>query len=271
MNVVKISELVNSNFNCVFLNSLKQFWYTTKTFQCINAPKKENLFLLLVGCKIRFTHKNGRITEGKSGDLLYIPMGSEYRVELFDFESEKSHTIGINFLLKDECFNDLILSNNVEVLASSLLLPFESLFIKSLKASSHTSVLDNRLVIFEILSLLATDIKTKTYPSYIVDAINYPNENLDEVISVKELSKRALVSEVYFRKQFKKCTQTSPIEYRNELRLIKAKSYLEHGEISIQEISDTLGYATVSHFIKEFKKRYGYSPLKFRKISLSNK
>ena len=41
---------------------------------------------------------------------------------------------------------------------------------------------------------------------------------------------------------------------------------IDMDEDSIQEISDTLGYATVSHFIKEFKKRYGYSPLKFRKL-----
>ena len=58
---------------------------------------------------------------------------------------------------------------------------------------------------------------------------------------------------------------TSPAKYKNELRLERSVSYLKFGEISIQEISDTLGYATVSHFIKEFKERYGLSPLQYRK------
>ena len=59
----------------------------------------------------------------------------------------------------------------------------------------------------------------------------------------------------------------TPVEYRNALRIEKARPYLEYGEISVQEISDMLGYSTVSHFIKEFKKHYGCSPLKYRIIS----
>jgi AraC-like DNA-binding protein len=58
---------------------------------------------------------------------------------------------------------------------------------------------------------------------------------------------------------------TSPAKYRNELRLGKARDYLKFGDISVQEISDTLGYATVSHFIKEFKGKHGISPLQYRK------
>ncbi|MBO5927206.1 MAG: helix-turn-helix transcriptional regulator [Clostridia bacterium] len=57
-----------------------------------------------------------------------------------------------------------------------------------------------------------------------------------------------------------------PSEYRNSLRLSIARDYLVYGVTSVQEISDTLGYSTVSHFIKEFKCQYGCSPLKYRKL-----
>ena len=58
----------------------------------------------------------------------------------------------------------------------------------------------------------------------------------------------------------------TPLEYRNSLRLSRARAYLEYGDISVLEISDMLGYATVSHFIKAFKNRYGCAPLQYRKL-----
>lgn len=264
MKITSISQLVNENYNLKFINSLKQFWYTTKSFHCINAPKKENLFLLLIGCSARYVECGGKVTLGKSGDLMYIPKDSEYRVELFDFESEKSHTIGINFLLYSELGEELVLSNGVEVFGNSKAVALENLFIDTLK---NSTVNEKKIALMQIFSNLNTTNAVKNFPNFIVDCVNYLNENLERLPTVKELAERAMVSEVYFRKQFKACLRKSPVEYRNELRLVRAKSYLEHGEISVQEISDTLGYATVSHFIKEFKKRYGYSPLKFRKLS----
>lgn len=267
MKIVKLNQLVNTNFNPTFINSLKQFWYTTKKFQCINSPKKQNLFLLLVGCKARFDENNGKTTLCESGDLVYVPKGSEYKLELFDFESDESHTIGINFLLFDENQEEIILSSCVEVLGNSSKCKIENLFIESLKTGVDGSLIEFRIILMQLFSALTVYEKTKTFPYYIIDSINYLNENLENVPTVSELAKRAVVSEVYFRKQFKTYLGKSPLEYRNELRLLRAKSYLEHGEISIQEISDTLGYATVSHFIKEFKTRYGYSPLKFRNLT----
>ena len=264
MKTISINQLVNENYNLKFLNSLKQFWYTTKSFQCINSPKKQNLFLLLVGCSARYVEKDGKVTLCKSGDLVYVPKGSEYKLELFNFESEKSHTIGINFLLCNEFGEELALSNGVEVFGNSKAIALENLFIDTLK---NSTVNENKIALMQIFSTLDSSNAVKSFPNFIVDSVNYLNENLECLPTVKELAERAMVSEVYFRKQFKACLQKSPVEYRNELRLDRAKSYLEHGEISIQEISDTLGYATVSHFIKEFKKRYGYSPLKFRKLS----
>ncbi len=264
MKIISINQLVNENYNLKFLNSLKQFWYTTKSFQCINSPKKQNLFLLLVGCSARYVEKDGKVTLCKSGDLVYVPKGSEYKLELFNFESEKSHTIGINFLLYNEFGEELALSNGVEVFGNSKAIALENLFIDTLK---NSTVNENKIALMQIFSTLDSSNAVKNFPNFIVDSVNYLNENLEYLPTVKELAERAMVSEVYFRKQFKACLQKSPVEYRNELRLDRAKSYLEHGEISIQEISDTLGYATVSHFIKEFKKRYGYSPLKFRKLS----
>jgi AraC-like DNA-binding protein len=92
----------------------------------------------------------------------------------------------------------------------------------------------------------------------------YLTEHFDEVVQISHLAKMCNVSEVYFRKRFRECLGVSPIKYRNHLRLEKAKEYLEYGDISIQEISDLLGYSSASHFTKEFSTEYEIKPLTYR-------
>lgn len=267
MKEYKINDLVNTNFNVVFINALQQYWRTTKTFQCIGAPKKQNLFLFLNGCKIKYIDKNGKTFTASSGDVVYVPKGSEYKAQLFDFESHNSHTIGINFLLFDDAGESVCLSNDILVFQPNEKKILPMLFQKTLKFNKLEALLKNRIVLMEILLSLSADVFEKPVSCYVEKALQYLSEHVEENPSICKLAKLCNISEVYFRKQFKAYVGVSPQEYRNGLRLSKARSYLEYGEISVQEISDTLGYSTVSHFIKEFKSHYGLSPLKYRKLN----
>ena len=115
MKIYDINQLVGLNFNAVFINALQQFWHNTKTFQCIDTPKKQNLLLFLNGCKITYTDKNGNVFVANSGDVVYTPIGSEYKAQLSDFENSNSHTIGINFFLLDDVGENIVLSNDILV------------------------------------------------------------------------------------------------------------------------------------------------------------
>lgn len=243
----------------MFINSLKQFWHTTKSFQCIGKPKKQNLFLYLNGCKITYTDKYGNVYNATDGDLVYVPIGSEYKAELYDFQDENSHTIGINFLILNEDNQSAIFSENIMVFSS--IVKVKSLFNQSL--NSRNSLIENRIILYEILNNL--NYKNKNVSPLVIKAVKFLEENIEDNLPISELANHCNISEVYLRKEFKKFFNKSPVQYRNELRLKKSKTYLEYGDISVQEISDTLGYATVSHFIKEFKTYYGFSPLKYRK------
>ena len=52
-----------------------------------------------------------------------------------------------------------------------------------------------------------------------------------------------------------------------ELRLSKAYELIQNTSISLEEISATIGYASISHFSGAFKARYGLSPGALRKRS----
>ena len=142
MKICPLNDIVNQNYNPIFVNSLQQFWHSTKYFQCISAPKAYNLLLLLNGCKITYTDKNGRILIAESGDIVYTPIGSEYRAQLSDFRDSDSHTVGINFLLQDEGGENLILSDEITIFRQSQQTkPLTKLFRSTLSAApTHSRI-----------------------------------------------------------------------------------------------------------------------------------
>ncbi|MBR5156246.1 MAG: helix-turn-helix transcriptional regulator [Clostridia bacterium] len=269
MKIYSVSDLINQNFNVKFLNVLQSFWRSTKYFQCIGAPKKQNLFLFLNGCKIKYTDKFGNVLIAQSGDVVYTPLGGEYQAELFDFESENSHTIDVNFMLYDEDGDAVILSDNILIFHQTENSNVSALFRQFLNTDFEQNYIQNRIILFRIIQTLAEKNIVQKDKSLIEPALSCLASHIEENPSVKELAKMCNISEGYFRKQFNKCIKMSPVEYRNKLRLKRASAYLEYGAVSVQEISDMLGYSTVSHFIKEFKKYYGVPPLKYRKTFIN--
>lgn len=97
MQTQSVYNIINQNFNIVFLNALCQNWRNTKYFQCIGEPKKQNLILYLDGYEIKYTTKDGNTVIAHSGDVVYTPVGSEYRADITQVGKDGSHTTGINF------------------------------------------------------------------------------------------------------------------------------------------------------------------------------
>lgn len=259
MKIIRIEE----NFNLKYMNSLVQFWQNTRSFRCIGSPKGQNLLLYLDGLSIVYTNKDGSTVTANSGDVVYSPVGSEYRASLFNFRDDKSHTVGINFLLSDETGQEAVFSDAPAVFrnASPRL---SALFHRAAMLENSASPLEKRILLFQILSSLMEH-KGAALRAEIKPAVTRLTEHPEENPSVASLAEACGMSQVYFRKLFRKEFGMAPVAYRNRLRLERAAQYLEYGQISVQEISDTLGYGTASHFIKEFRVAYGISPAKYRK------
>lgn len=259
MKVIGLQE----NFNLRYINSLVQYWQNTRTFRCIGKPKTCNLLLYLQGLSIVYQRKDGTTVTASDGDVVYTPTGSEYRAVLCHFRDEKSHTVGINFLLTDENGEQGVLSEELTVFPAGN--PhLSALFHRTAAMENSPDLLKKRVMVLEILSSLVerkgTGIRREIRP-----ALERMTEHPEENMSVAAMAVLCGMSQTYFRKLFREELGVSPATYRNRLRLERAARYLEYGQISVQEISDTLGYGTVSHFIKEFRRLYGVSPAKYKK------
>lgn len=68
-----------------------------------------------------------------------------------------------------------------------------------------------------------------------------------------------------FRKRFVELTGESPGRYQKRRRLEWACAAIYHGESSLKQIADTLGFCDVFHFSKAFKQEIGFTPSDYRR------
>jgi len=74
-----------------------------------------------------------------------------------------------------------------------------------------------------------------------------------------------------FRHLFKHETGTSPRQYLRELRFRKAEAMLATTFMSVKEIAEALGFASLGHFMKDFKTRHGVTPREYQKMNAGHK
>ena len=82
--------------------------------------------------------------------------------------------------------------------------------------------------------------------------------------NASEMYRSYPVSHSAFISEFKRMTGKNPSDYLKESKLYRAKNLLLTTSSSVLDVSYEVGYDSVSHFIKCFKKKYGVTPHKYR-------
>jgi len=86
-----------------------------------------------------------------------------------------------------------------------------------------------------------------------------------KVKSLDDISCRFFISKSYLCRIFKEVTGFTIQDYVNIYCVKKAQQLLEQNDLSIAEISESLGYNSVTYFERVFKKYTETTPLKYRK------
>jgi AraC family transcriptional regulator, arabinose operon regulatory protein len=68
-----------------------------------------------------------------------------------------------------------------------------------------------------------------------------------------------------FRHLFKQETGTSPAQYLKEYRLRKAEKMLRTTFLSVKQVLKHVGLGSNTHFVHDFKKKYGMTPTEYRR------
>jgi len=98
----------------------------------------------------------------------------------------------------------------------------------------------------------------------IFPAIDYIKKNYASSIHVIDLARSCGMSESYFRKIFKKYMNMKPMDYVNFVRIQRGCALLRETDLTVAMVSDSVGFESVSTFIRNFKKVVGCTPNKWK-------
>ncbi|MBI3134224.1 MAG: helix-turn-helix domain-containing protein [Bacteroidetes bacterium] len=95
-------------------------------------------------------------------------------------------------------------------------------------------------------------------------AQTYIENNLQEKISVEDLSSRFAVGRRNFDRRFIKATGNTPVEYLQRVKIESAKKSLETSRKTVNEVMYEVGYSDVKAFREVFRKITGMSPVEYK-------
>lgn len=115
--------------------------------------------------------------------------------------------------------------------------------------------------LYSLVSLLSSPNKNRIPFAKAIKMLRDPKNRS----TVTELSELYNMSEGHFIRQFKVYTGHTPLEYRAMKRMENAKSLLSGTDMSVRDISESLGFDDPLYFSRVFKKNTGISPREYRK------
>jgi len=134
--------------------------------------------------------------------------------------------------------------------------------------------LQAKLIVLELLleilkmdnnnQLIEDDSVLTSQEQRVSNVVNYINMNYNKQITLDELSKIFFINKYYLCHIFKEVTGTSITEFIIRKRLVEAKKLLKYTDYNITEISEMVGFNSVSRFISLFRNRFDQTPKAFR-------
>ena len=136
-----------------------------------------------------------------------------------------------------------------------------------LSARQHESIVKLLAIFAQHLSLMCNQIVVQEQncePPFIARAKQFISDNQSEELSLDQVAKVVNMSSCYFCKKFKKSTGLNFTEYINRVRVEKSRNLLLNPNLRVSEIASEVGFQSLTHFNRMFKRVLGSSPTDYR-------
>lgn len=185
---------------------------------------------------------------------------------MFQFNPSLVHNlIGNEFLL----FDNLIQDEKCSAILDELIKAYyeEKKYKRIIKIKKLTLDLFSLLTEYHVKEVLDEENYKKQFKKLDLynRIIEFLTKNFDQDLDINILSRQFSLSPSYFSHLFKQYAHKSVIEYLNELRISRAKQFLEKEETSVGEIASRVGFYDINYFSRKFKAITGITPTEYRK------
>ncbi len=192
-----------------------------------------------------------------SGDIIYVPSGSIRQREIGEVLNDY---VSINFHANKPLELDTVLKGCINNEVKLLLNYFETAY-----SSPSTDRQTKLALAVEMLILQIIDNLNDSYTSPLsAEIISFISSHYTEKITLNDISQATFYSSAYCENEFKRTTGKSIINYLIDVRVNAAKKLLAESSMSCARIATAVGFEDANYFSRIFKKRTGYSPLRYR-------
>lgn len=227
--------------------------------------RSKNGILYITEGEARFLEESGNELTADRGKLILIPKGHRYRMQ---YIGEKTSFILVNFDTVSRCGEPVALSDRLEVLTKEVADKRVANILGKMKDCSlsedSSTVFRLKELFYRLLSVIFEEdmLIDTSKPKYanIIPGVTMLRKNYLENVAIPELASACNISVSSFRALFTECYGMSPIQYRNRLRIKRAKTLLADGGYTVAEVAAESGFYNVSYFIRFYKKTTGETP-----------
>ena len=250
------------NINKIFACPVK----ATFRYSCMEIPRKSDALFMIGGIPAVYEYADKEKFYAQPGDVLFLPKGARY-TRFVSHTSDSSEHIEylINFQITDSMGNYIPLFDKI-VKLSGYDENFKRIFQSVVACYRKSDIMGMKAKLYELFgSIFSSNIAEDEC------CLDYIRRHYTNNLLIPELARRCAMSETAYRKKFKELTGKSPVKYINHIKIAKSCELLTDGKLSIEYISDFLGFYNTPYFYKIFKSVMGMTPLEYKKTKKEEK
>ncbi len=138
---------------------------------------------------------------------------------------------------------------------------------KVVSPKEHDSAIKLLTIFAQHLAMVSNQVfiqRENSEPPVIAKARAFIQEHQTEELSLTQVARAVNMSSFYFCKMFKKVAGINFTDYVARVRIEKSKNLLLNPNLRVSEIAFEVGFQSLTHFNRVFKKILGQSPTEYR-------
>lgn len=231
-----------------------------------------NGILYLWSGEAKFWVDGKRAVTATDGELVFIPKGLKYKMQ---YTRENSTFVVVNFDICNQNGEDILLFDRITTVGRDDETRRIASIMAKLEMSSASQGVAAGFRRKELTYRLLTRIFEENFPLLNAQE-RYPQifkgtlllkQNYLENIPITRFAEACNISVSSFRELFRKQYGMSPLQYRNHLRINRARELLSESSCTVAEAAFASGFENIGYFCNCYKRLTGETPKQTRSAS----